>query len=291
MPAVLLRLARLDAFGKDAELNPPHAQLREPAYGLARERRAVVRADGARQAELAKRELELLPNGRVTRLNEPLALDQVPTRRVGNREGVTARAVAECEMALEVGTPNVVGFHGVRQRLRTRRYAQTTTSRPHLTVAVQDVSNRACCGHHALVAGLHQEHGTYLLRPVERMLLPERQDLVHDHVRRLVRAHQRDRFLVFEACWPKRVVAREPLISLRSADAELLAEPLEVPSRVILHGCDESNSLIHGTDLLPRHGQPPFAAQRAVPAICEPTNWLNMCNRSSRSRVSPKLPV
>src|SRR5580658_3940871 len=58
---VLLRLARLDAFRRDSELNPPHTQPREPTDGLAREGRAVVGPDPKGKTEFAKRPVEVRP--------------------------------------------------------------------------------------------------------------------------------------------------------------------------------------------------------------------------------------
>src|SRR5262249_36867154 len=65
VPAVLLRMARLDAFDRDAEPEPPHRQLGEIEQGVGTGKgHAIVGADGQRQAALAEQPLKG-GNGRV----------------------------------------------------------------------------------------------------------------------------------------------------------------------------------------------------------------------------------
>ncbi len=56
--AVLLRMARIDPFMPDAELDPPHRQRRQAGGPGRGKRRTVVRADHLRQAVLAERPLK-----------------------------------------------------------------------------------------------------------------------------------------------------------------------------------------------------------------------------------------
>lgn len=64
MPAILLRVTRLDAFDSDAEPEPPHRELGEIEQGIRRgEGQAVVGADGERQASLPEEMLERLESG------------------------------------------------------------------------------------------------------------------------------------------------------------------------------------------------------------------------------------
>src|SRR5258707_1681609 len=55
MPAVLLRLGRLDPLRPDAELDPPQRQRRENSPPRPRKRGAVLRTDRSREAKLAQR--------------------------------------------------------------------------------------------------------------------------------------------------------------------------------------------------------------------------------------------
>ena len=59
MPAVLLRMAGLDAFDADAQPKPPHGQLAQVEQRVSgSEGHAVVAADVGRQAALAKKSLK-----------------------------------------------------------------------------------------------------------------------------------------------------------------------------------------------------------------------------------------
>ncbi|MBA3316877.1 MAG: dihydrofolate reductase family protein [Gemmatimonadales bacterium] len=59
VPAGLLGMGRLDQLGEDPELEPPEAELREPAPGAGRKRRPVVAAQALGEAVLAKEALDL----------------------------------------------------------------------------------------------------------------------------------------------------------------------------------------------------------------------------------------
>ncbi len=71
---ILLRLPGLDSLVSDTELNPPDAERRESADRRRRERSAVVRANGARQSELAERTLEVLADGLMTGHSEAVSV-------------------------------------------------------------------------------------------------------------------------------------------------------------------------------------------------------------------------
>ncbi len=62
---VLLRMARLDAFDRNAEPEPPHRQLREVEQGIGTGKgHAIVGADGQRQTAFTEQPFEG-GNGRV----------------------------------------------------------------------------------------------------------------------------------------------------------------------------------------------------------------------------------
>jgi hypothetical protein len=54
VPAVLLRMSRIDQFRVNPQLDPPHAQLRQPSEGLGGERDAVVGPENLGQAVFLK---------------------------------------------------------------------------------------------------------------------------------------------------------------------------------------------------------------------------------------------
>jgi hypothetical protein len=108
--AVLLRVARLDALDGDAQAQPPDGELGEIEQGIgAGEGHAVVGADGARQAALAEELLEGCDGEVFAGGLERLAQEQETRGVVGDGERIAVAAVAELELALEVGAPEIVG--------------------------------------------------------------------------------------------------------------------------------------------------------------------------------------
>lgn len=106
--AVLLGVSWLDALDGDAEPEPPDGELGEVEEPVgAAEGHAIIGPDGERQAALLEellegRDGEVLP-GRVERLAEQEEARGV----VGDGERVAVAAVAELELAFEVGAPKV----------------------------------------------------------------------------------------------------------------------------------------------------------------------------------------
>ena len=115
--AVLLRVAGLDALDGDAEPEPPDRELGEVEEAVrAGERHAIVGADRLGQAALLEELLEggdgEVFAGRFKRLAE----QQIARGVVGDGQRIAVPAVAELELALEVGAPEVVGRGARRQR-------------------------------------------------------------------------------------------------------------------------------------------------------------------------------
>jgi hypothetical protein len=101
----------LDALDGDAEAQPPDGEPGEVEQGVgAGERHAVVGADGGGQAARAEQVREGGDGGRLARGIERFAEQQVARGVVGDGERVAIVAVAEPELAFEVGAPQVVGM-------------------------------------------------------------------------------------------------------------------------------------------------------------------------------------
>ena len=120
--AVLLRMAGLDALDGDAEAEPPDRELGEIEQGIGTgEGHAVVGADGQRQAALAKQPLEGGKGGVFAGRFEGFAQQQEARGMVGDGQRVAVPAIAELELALEVGAPQSLGARP-RQRRAVARW-------------------------------------------------------------------------------------------------------------------------------------------------------------------------
>ena len=137
MAGVLLRLAGLDAFDADAELQPPDGKPAESEQGMgAGEGNAVIGADGVGQAEGLEGVLEHLKGTVFLGGFEALAGEQVAASLVGDGQRVAVFAIAQQELALEVGTPQRIGRQGLAERRAPGLVALAFASF-HQAVAVQ----------------------------------------------------------------------------------------------------------------------------------------------------------
>ena len=116
--AVLLRVARLDALDGDAEPEPPDREPGEVVEPVgAGEGNAVVGADGGGQAAFPEQALKGLDDRAFLAVDARASTGQKIARGlVGDGQRVTVAAVAEPELALEVGAPQIVGRAAVGQR-------------------------------------------------------------------------------------------------------------------------------------------------------------------------------
>ena len=115
--AVLLRMAGLDALDGDAQAQPPDGQLGQVEQGVgAGEGDAVVGADGGGQAALEEQLLEGGDGGVFAGGFEGFAQQQEAGGVVGDGQRVAVVTVAELELALEVGAPQIVGRDAGGQR-------------------------------------------------------------------------------------------------------------------------------------------------------------------------------
>src|SRR5438034_10717774 len=80
------------------------------------EREPVVGADGGGQAVLPEQPHEGLDDRRLLCRFKRFAGEHIARGLVGDRQGVTVATVAEPELPLEVGAPQIVGGGGLRQR-------------------------------------------------------------------------------------------------------------------------------------------------------------------------------
>ena len=110
--AVLFRMTRLDALLGDPEADPPDVHRAQAMDAGRAEGRAVVRSDGARQADVAEEPVEHEPAVLGADRRQGVTGEQIAAMLVGDREGVAVRAIAGAEVALEVRGPHVVRPRG-----------------------------------------------------------------------------------------------------------------------------------------------------------------------------------
>src|SRR6267142_3959266 len=106
VPAVLLRVAGLDALDGDAEPQPPHRELGEAEEGTRTgEGDAVVGADRTRQAKVLKSPLKHGEGVNLLGGRQGIATDEVARGKVGDGERIAVAPIGQHELALVVRTP------------------------------------------------------------------------------------------------------------------------------------------------------------------------------------------
>jgi hypothetical protein len=107
--AILLRLAGFDALDRDAEPEPPDGELGEIEQSIRTgEGDAVIGSDGRWQAALGK---QLLEGGKCEVFAggfEGFTQQQEARSVITDGERIAIMPVAELELALEVGAPQVI---------------------------------------------------------------------------------------------------------------------------------------------------------------------------------------
>jgi len=112
--SVLLGTPWFDALDRDAEPEPPHRELGEIEQRIGRsEGHAVISADGFGQAELLEDAFEGREGEGFLGGGERLTSEEITACEVGDGQGIAVTPIGEHELALVVGTPQLVRFEGL----------------------------------------------------------------------------------------------------------------------------------------------------------------------------------
>src|ERR1700716_3412743 len=264
--AVLLRMARIDPFMLDAELDPPHRQRRQAGGPGRGERRAVVGADHLRQAILTKRPLKWRFTLGTLRAAGRRQADQIAAEAIRHRERFGARAVAQSYPALVINAPHVFGM--LRYRELTQPRGCTS---PHAAAANQSRSLENLAGRRGrrpvkiplpspqLAHDLArpptwplkpQPH--YLARPQPWPQKPQPHNRIHDVPRRRPPMHPCCARALHQPRSPFQTIAIQPFVPGLATDLVTFAKLRHRPQSGSLIR-DEAHSFVHCTALSPRH--------------------------------------
>jgi hypothetical protein len=222
--AVLLRASGLDALDSHAKTQPPHGELREVEQCIgAGEGHAVVGANGCWQAALEEELLERGDRRVLARGLQSFAHQQETRSVVGDGERVAVLAVAQLELPLEVGAPQIVGRCADRKPSPAGSRARAADPL-HQAVPMQDRVNRALGRHsQVLVQSANQELANLARAPMG--LLPlEPHDQALDLGRQLVGIAHRAPRSVTQRLKAVLLVAVEDLVAGLARDPEFAAK-------------------------------------------------------------------
>src|SRR6266704_6639809 len=122
---VLLRVARLDAFDRNPEPEPPDREFGQIEERIgACEGDAVVGADGVWQAELPEDILENSEGVGLLGALQGFAGNQVTAGEIGDGQRIAVAAIGQHELALVVGAPQIIGLIAGRQRCAGGRVSE-----------------------------------------------------------------------------------------------------------------------------------------------------------------------
>src|SRR5688572_2900991 len=273
--AVLLRLPGGDPLVLDSELDPRHAQPREPAQRRRSERRTVIRADRHGQAMLREQLGEDRGRSDLGRRGQRVARHQVSRVRIRNGERVAQLPISQAEFAFKVRGPNLV--RGRRHQGSAARMDRLPPPAPRVDqpVALQDRSGGALGGQEQLRLSLLQIRHQLLGAPVRMLLSLSNQRRFYVHAG-LVRTGMRGPAAVLQPGNSFLAIAVQPLVADASRDVETLAEVRHRIQTFVVQS-HEKGSFGHGCSFFPRHEVSSRLEVESVTHVPGPVCYL--CNR------------
>ena len=190
---------------------------------------------------------------------------------IGDGQGVAVPAIAELELALEVGAPQIVGKRPLRQRRAARAMARPASTLDQAMAVKHRVDGALGRNLDVSVEPAHQQFADLARTPV-RLLGLEADDKGLDLLRELVGIAHRPSGAVAERLQAVFLVAIENLVAGLARYAELPADlghgfPFQKPG-------DKAKALLHYRTRFPRH-------------LHLPQNKSGMCNPCVRYVLSP----
>src|ERR1700731_1722485 len=263
--AVLLRVARLDALDGDAEAEPPHREFGEIEETVRTgERHAIVGPDRLGQATPLEELLEGSDGKVLTGRFKGFAEQEIARGVVGNSQRKAVPAIAELELALEIGAPEVV-WRGAGRERRAGRPVPRPPRDLDQAVPVKHGVDRAL-GRNAdvTVQSADQELADLAGTPMGLVALG-RDDQALDLRRQLVGVANRPARAGGQGLETVFLVALEDLVAGLARNAERATDlahrfAVQQPS-------DEPQALVHYRTLLPRHPRLPRKGERCYPCV------------------------
>lgn len=114
MAAVLLRMARFDAFRMDSQTNPPVTQAAQSCQTDRGKGTAVICPNDVRQSVPTEGLLKACLGPIMIHPFNMAAAQEVPAGVIGNRQRIAPTAILRLEVALEVRTPDLIDISAIR---------------------------------------------------------------------------------------------------------------------------------------------------------------------------------
>src|SRR5262245_56593095 len=253
--SILAGLARLNALGTDAQLDPPFRQLTDPAQGQGGKGGAVIGANAIRQAVSAKSPLKPGSNRLIGRVLQGPTDQQIPREIVTERQRITAPPAPHQKISLEVRAPYLI-----RRSALTKRFTIRCDTTPQHTAldqprTLKNLTGRRVCWPGNLGFSSSQKVHHLLRSPTLMAKLGLYQHLAHA-LGRLIGMTLRCPRAFRQRLDAVVLVALDPFVSGRSADA-IGSTQFNLRAFITQPIGDKLYSLIHGTGLFPRHWQDP----------------------------------
>ena len=227
--AILLRCAKVDAFGANPRANPPNRQPAQTGQSRRRERRPIVGANGQRQSVLP--EYRLKDSADVTAISfwDSPASQQIPAVGIGDGKRIATLAIAAKKPTFEVSAPDMIRLFGMGQRLFLRRGAAARWAWVGETFAAQQFPDGAGSRPGRAGIALLQRRAKFLRSP-SRVLGSQSKDARLHRFGCKPRLTMRRPAFVSQSSFPVSQIADDPFITGRTRNVEVFHRAVKLTS-------------------------------------------------------------